>query len=140
MKTVSLISSAVVAALLASEAVADESNSVVLAKGELQHSSIQLRQDYGDEYGRYGDEEEEEGEPAEPEEETEDDAAEEGEEESEAFDPLLPGGEIWGYINLAQGALTGFWGPYSQRARDYDCFSESYNLASEILNWTTVWY
>ena len=94
MKTVSLISSAVVAALLASEAVADESNSVVLAKGELQHSSIQLRQDYGDEYGRYGDEEEEEGEPAEPEEETEDDAAEEGEEESEAFDTLLPGGEI----------------------------------------------
>lgn len=98
MKTVSLISSAVVAALLASDAVAEESNSVVLAQGELQQLPIHLRQDYGD----YGDEEEEEVEPTEAEEETEDDAEEDGEEdESEAFDPLLPGGEIWGYINVA---------------------------------------
>ena len=51
------------------------------------------------------------------------------------FDPLVPGGETWQYINFAEGVLLGFYGPFTQRARNYDCFSESYNLAFEGIKW-----
>jgi hypothetical protein len=92
-----------------------------------------LMQDYGDEYG----EEAEEAEPAEEDGEGEEDAeddAEEGDEESKPFDPLLPGGGLWHWINWSHTLLFGIYTPLGQRLRSYDCFSESMSLADELLN------
>lgn len=39
------------------------------------------------------------------------------------------------WLDLAIGALTGFYGPVAQRVRNYDCFGEFFNWSSEFITW-----
>ena len=49
------------------------------------------------------------------------------------FDPLNPGPDWWKYVRFVRGILNGFYGPFNQRARNYDCFSETYTLGTEMM-------
>ena len=51
------------------------------------------------------------------------------------FNPNQQGVEVWQYLNFANGAIQGFYAPFTQRVRNYDCFSETYNLGYELMNW-----
>jgi hypothetical protein len=130
MKAFSLLSAAALMALMAEQATASTS---LAEMTEEEAPKFALRQDYGDENGSEAEEET----PAEDEEgEGEDDAedAEDGEDEEAApFDPLIPGGDIWHWINWGHTALFAIYTPLGQRLRKYDCFSETMTLADELL-------
>jgi|LakMenEpi03Aug12_release.lakeMendotaPanAssembly.Ray.scaffolds.fasta_scaffold608428_1 hypothetical protein len=51
------------------------------------------------------------------------------------FDPTAPGPDWFGYWTFAQGVFDGVYPPLAQRARNYDCFGESMNFGSVMMDW-----
>ena len=130
MKAFSLLSATALVALMTEQVTATTS---LAEMTEEEAPKFALMQDYGDEYG----DEAEEEEPAEGEDAEDEDAedAEDGEdEESKPFDPLVPGGDIWHWINWSYSALFAIYTPLGQRLRSYDCFSETMTLADELMD------
>ena len=54
------------------------------------------------------------------------------------FDPTAPGPDWFGYWTFAQGIFDGVYPPLVQRARNYDCFSESMNFANVMVDWNNA--
>ena len=44
------------------------------------------------------------------------------------------------WVDLGAGVMTGFYGPFAQRVRNYDCFGEFFNWMSELVTWHVTFY
>ena len=125
MKAVTLISSAMIGLLSTGSVEAKTSLATLVEDAVAQRYHLQQF-----------DEDEFSDEPAAEEEPVEETVEEE--DGSEAWDPLQPGGKPMSALGFTHGLLTGLYGPYIQRLRNYDCFSETYTFGTEMLNWYTM--
>ena len=67
--------------------------------------------------------------------EVDDAEADDEDEMSKAFNPAHPEPEWLKYAGTVVGIVAGWYGPWTQRARNYDCFSETLAFGDALNYW-----